>query len=480
MTTLRRKLLARGTRILDLSIMCSTLLLSMYIHSPETVPANLVGFLSFKIRVSNLILLPILLVAWIEILRFFGLYAVRRIGDRFEEWLDIIKAVTVGVLFLAALSYIFNRGHVNQPVLLSFWISCIFFTILGRTLVHTFTIRLRTHGRNLRHIVIVGSGPRAMELARRLLGRLELGYKLLGFIDDNFEVPTGMKVPKAKRLCNLHELTKFIDENIVDEVYIALPIKSYYEEIHKTVSVCEELGVICRVPSDWFEMRTARTAAFDLDGTSVLTIFTGSRNQLHHLWVKRALDVVISLILMAILMPLFVTVSLLIYMTSKGPIFFRQERVGYNKRIFRILKFRTMIENAEALQSDFEHMNEAEGPVFKIKDDPRVTKIGAWLRKTSIDESPQLLNVLFGDMSLVGPRPLPIRDVNGFNERWHKRRFSMRPGMTCLWQVLGRNNLLFDEWIKLDLEYIDHWSLLLDFKILFQTVPAVIRGVGAS
>ena len=480
MTTLRRKLLAKGTRFLDLTIMGTTLFLSIYIYSPETVPSNLVAFLSFKIRVSNLLLLPVLLIGWTEIFKFFGLYTVRRLGARFKELFDILKAVTAGVLFLSALSFIFERGNISQPALLSFWTSCTIFTILGRTLARSLMVRLRTRGRNLRHVVIVGSGPRALELARKLLGRQELGYKLLGFIDDNFEISQGIKVPKAKRLCNLNKLPQFIEDNIVDEVYIALPIKSYYEEIHNIVGMCEELGVLCRVPSDWFDMRTAKTSAFDLDGTSVLTVFTGSKNQLHHLWIKRTLDVLISSILILLLTPLFSIVALLIRLTSKGPIFFHQERMGYNKRIFKIFKFRTMVENAESLQPDIEHMNEVDGPVFKIKNDPRVTKIGMWLRKTSIDESPQLYNVLLGDMSLVGPRPLPLRDVNGFDARWHKRRFSMRPGMTCLWQVLGRNSLSFEDWMKLDLEYIDSWSLKLDLKILFQTVPAVIRGVGAS
>lgn len=480
MTTFRRKVLARGTRALDLSVMTLTFVVSMYLNSYKDMPADLVSFLSFKIRISNLLILPLLYAGWIYIFKFFGLYTVRRLGDRFKEWFDILKAVTVGVFFIAALSLIFERGNVNQSVLLTFWGLCTVFTISFRTIVRVIIVRLRTHGRNLRHVVIVGSGPRALELARRLLGRPELGYKLLGFIDDNFEVSKGLKVPKAKRLCGLEELPRFVEENIVDEVYIALPIKSYYTEIHNSVKICEELGVICRVPSDWFELRTARTAAFDLDGTSVLTLFTGSKNQIRHLWVKRALDIVISSTLIFLLTPLFIVVAVLIRMTSKGSVFFRQERVGYNKRVFNILKFRTMVENAESLISDLEGMNEVDGPVFKIKNDPRLTKIGSWLRKTSIDESPQLFNVFLGDMSLVGPRPLPIRDVNGFDERWHKRRFSMRPGITCLWQVLGRNNVPFDEWMKLDLEYIDHWSLLLDLKILFRTVPAVIRGVGAS
>jgi len=172
-------------------------------------------------------------------------------------------------------------------------------------------------------------------------------------------------------------------------------------------------------------------------------------------------------------------IALIIKLTSSGPVLFLQKRVGYNKRVFRLLKFRTMVKDAEVLQAEYEHLNEVDGPIFKIKDDPRTTKVGKFLRKTSLDELPQLFNVLMGDMSLVGPRPLPIRDVNLFEAHWHKRRFSVRPGMTGLWQINGRNKAEFDKLIKYDLEYIDNWSPWLDMNIMLKTVPAVMEGDGA-
>jgi lipopolysaccharide/colanic/teichoic acid biosynthesis glycosyltransferase len=167
-------------------------------------------------------------------------------------------------------------------------------------------------------------------------------------------------------------------------------------------------------------------------------------------------------------------------LTSAGPVFFVQERVGINKRRFKVLKFRTMVVDAERRQQTLETLNEATGPVFKIRNDPRITPLGKFLRKTSIDELPQLCNVLNGDMSLVGPRPLPVRDYNGFSQDWHRRRFSVRPGITCLWQVNGRSRLPFEKWMELDMEYIDRWSLWLDLKILVKTVPAVLKGSGAA
>jgi lipopolysaccharide/colanic/teichoic acid biosynthesis glycosyltransferase len=184
--------------------------------------------------------------------------------------------------------------------------------------------------------------------------------------------------------------------------------------------------------------------------------------------------------LLVLLAPFLVVVALLIKLSSEGPIVFRQERLGLNKRKFSIFKFRTMVRNAEQMIADLEHQNEVSGPVFKIKNDPRITPIGRILRRTSIDELTQLFNVLKGDMSLVGPRPLPVRDYKGFSEDWQRRRFSVRPGITCLWQVNGRSSLPFEQWMKLDLQYMDEWSLWLDIKILARTIPAVLKGSGAA
>jgi lipopolysaccharide/colanic/teichoic acid biosynthesis glycosyltransferase len=192
------------------------------------------------------------------------------------------------------------------------------------------------------------------------------------------------------------------------------------------------------------------------------------------------LDLLISFVLVLVLAPLLVAVAIAIKVTSPGTVLFLQERVGLNRRRFRIYKFRTMVPDAERLMPSLVSMNEASGPVFKIRDDPRITPIGRLLRRSSIDELPQLFNVLKGEMSLVGPRPLPVRDYQGFNEDWQRRRFSVKPGITCLWQVNGRSAISFEQWMLLDLQYMDEWSLWLDIKILARTVPAVMRGSGAA
>jgi exopolysaccharide biosynthesis polyprenyl glycosylphosphotransferase len=195
--------------------------------------------------------------------------------------------------------------------------------------------------------------------------------------------------------------------------------------------------------------------------------------------VKRLLDVAVAAGVLIVGAPLFVLVALAIRLDSRGSVLFVQRRVGLNKRTFSLVKFRTMCTDAERRQATLEGLNEANGPVFKIANDPRVTRVGRFLRRTSIDELPQLWNVLRGDMSLVGPRPLPLRDVSRFNEALQRKRFSVKPGLTCLWQVSGRSGIGFGEWLRLDLWYIDNWSLALDLKLLVQTVPAVLRGTGA-
>jgi exopolysaccharide biosynthesis polyprenyl glycosylphosphotransferase len=227
-----------------------------------------------------------------------------------------------------------------------------------------------------------------------------------------------------------------------------------------------------------FKLQVARSHVDELGGTPILTISSGPPDD-WQLLVKRILDIVGSAVSLLLLTPLFIAVAVLIKLDSPGPVFYTQVRVGLNKRRFTLLKFRTMTDGAEHAQALLEHLNEADGPVFKMKDDPRITRIGKYLRGYSIDELPQLFNVLRGDMSLVGPRPLPVRDIERINTESHKRRLSIKPGITCVWQANGRSNIGFDEWVRMDLEYIDHWSLWLDLKILLQTIPAVFKRAGA-
>jgi exopolysaccharide biosynthesis polyprenyl glycosylphosphotransferase len=258
-----------------------------------------------------------------------------------------------------------------------------------------------------------------------------------------------------------------------------LPLRSFYERAAEIAKLTEHHGILLRFDTDIFDLKLARTRTEVMDRASQIMANT-SGIDVRQLLLKRMLDVVGSLALLILLAPLFLVVAVLIKLTSPGPVFFAQQRVGLNKRHFTMFKFRTMVPTAEAVQESLLHLNEMTGPVFKIKNDPRITPLGRVLRRTSIDELPQLFNVLKGDMSLVGPRAMSVRDYQFFSEDWQRRRFSVPPGITCLWQIQGRNSVPFEQWMVLDMEYIDGWSLWLDLKILALTIPAVFRGSGAA
>jgi exopolysaccharide biosynthesis polyprenyl glycosylphosphotransferase len=244
-------------------------------------------------------------------------------------------------------------------------------------------------------------------------------------------------------------------------------------------ALCEQQGIIMRFDSDLFNLKIARPRT---------TVFGGEEPQLaqsvalkgHAFFLKRAIDIIVSTVVLVVFAPLLLAVALLIRFTSPGPILFGQVRLGFNKRRFTMYKFRSMVPDAERIQEELLHLNEMSGPVFKMRNDPRVTPMGRILRKTSLDELPQLFNVLKGEMSLVGPRALSVRDYQLFNEDWQRRRFSVPPGITCLWQIHGRNSIPFERWMELDMQYIDKWSLWLDLKILARTIPAVLKGSGAA
>ena len=276
----------------------------------------------------------------------------------------------------------------------------------------------------------------------------------------------------------ISELKDMLDAEPVDEVFISLPRDKYGSMIETIVQLCEEQGIIVRVQPEMFNLKIAKWQVDMLDGIPMVTIRSGPPDS-WQLIAKRLIDICGSVVLLLGASPLLLLAAILIKLDSPGPIFFTQERVGLHKRRFKLIKFRTMADGAEQQQELLEHLNEADGPVFKIKEDPRITRLGKVLRRFSIDELPQLFNVLRGEMSLVGPRPLPVRDIERIAVQWHKRRLSMKPGVTCLWQVNGRSDVSFEHWVRMDLEYIDEWTLGLDLKILLKTIPVVLKGAGA-
>ncbi|MDZ7724661.1 MAG: sugar transferase [candidate division KSB1 bacterium] len=476
MRNLRRTVADNVLRIHDVLIMLATFMATLYIHAPEEYPANIVDFLSFKITIVNLAAAVILILIWLKLFETFGLYQRRGVMNSYKELMQLVKAIGIGTALIGAVSLLFVRKNISKDVLLYFLPLCFVITFMGRLIIKMILLHLRERGRNKRFVVFVGANRGSIELAQKIMSHKELGYKLLGFIDDE-QTETADKA-KAHTLCSLDEFGEFLNKTIVDEVYIALPIEAYYRKVKEIIEQCQEIGVTCRIPSNWFDLKTNQTDAFDLDGLPIMTLYTGSMRQMKYLWLKRLIDVAIASVLLIVCLPIFMLIFVAVKLDSRGPVLFEQKRMGYNRRKFSMLKFRTMVPGAEDMLTELEHLNETDGPVFKIKDDPRITRVGRFLRRTSLDELPQLFNVIRGDMSLVGPRPLPLRDVRGIQETWQKRRFSMRPGLTCLWQISGRNHMAFKDWMKLDLKYIDDWSIMLDFKILMKTVPVLFKCTG--
>jgi len=440
---------------------------------------SIIQFLAMRTKISNLVLFLLILLVCHAALSFCGLYGSRKHSKRRAEVVDIFKATAVTVACFVALSSVFSIRMVTVAFLAVFWVMMPVILSMIRVAARRFAAQFLTHDVNLRHLLILGTNPRAMEFARKITADKRRGYRLLGFVDDDWPGIGALKATGFPIVSDSAGLAEYLRRNVVDEVAIYLPFGSLYKTSLEVANLCRVHGIVMRFSADVFGMNDANMRAEELDGESYLTTYTESAAMWPSLF-KRVVDMAGGLITLLLVTPVLIAAALAIKMTSKGPVLFRQERVGFNKRHFTILKFRTMVAEAESLMPGLEQCNEVSGPVFKMKRDPRITPIGRILRKTSIDELPQLFNVLNGTMSLVGPRPLPIRDFERFNEDWQRRRFSVKPGMTCLWQVDGRSSISFDKWMLLDLKYMDEWSLWLDFKILARTVPAVFKGLGAA
>jgi exopolysaccharide biosynthesis polyprenyl glycosylphosphotransferase len=334
---------------------------------------------------------------------------------------------------------------------------------------------VRSRGFNFRTALLVGTGPKAAQFGDFLEGHPHWGFRVIGYLDDDGgEIALRNRWPCLGRITDMETV---LSSEVVDEVIFVIE-KGKLGEYEEALLVAERHGVRAHVSLDIFPHVLARPVLEELDGIPLLT-FTTTPSNPAELATKRAIDLVLALALFLVTLPVQMLAALAILLGSGGgPVLFRQVRCGLNGRLFTLLKFRTMEPGAEDRLTEISHLNEMTGPVFKVRRDPRLTPVGKLLRRLSIDELPQLWNVIAGNMSLVGPRPPLPEEVSRY-EPWQRRRLSMKPGLTCLWQVSGRSELDFDRWMALDLKYIDTWSPLLDLKILLKTVPAVLSGRGA-
>jgi exopolysaccharide biosynthesis polyprenyl glycosylphosphotransferase len=464
-----------GWRIADSLLAVIILTALVVVGNLGQMPGGVEEFLAIRISIKNVLLLTAFGLGWPLILSVCGLYTPARLRSGQGEAPRLLLASAIGGVLAILFPMTSQSGAVRPEHALLFALAAAPAAAALRGTVRA--VQRASRGVRRRQIVIVGSGPLAARMYQDLQADPLGGCEVVGFVDSEPHPALG-GIGGPAHLGGVAELDQILMHRVVDDVLIGLPIKSRYEEIQQSLGACARVGVPAKYPADLFRSTLGIPMADGRIATPILSLLSAPED--HRLLIKRGFDVVGAVVLLVLLSPLMLGVALLVRLTSTGPVFFAQERYGYMKRRFRMHKFRTMVVGAEQLQGALEDRNEVAGPLFKIREDPRLTVVGRFLRRSSLDELPQLWNVLTGEMSLVGPRPLPVRDVGRFAEPWLMRRFSMRPGLTCLWQIHGRSSLAIDRWITLDLQYIDTWSLTQDFVILVKTLPAVLRGVGAS
>lgn len=412
----------------------------------------------------------LLFIFWTE-----GLYNSKRKHSVFNDVYIILRGVVTGVAALYVLSLLYRAVLLSRliPAYAGATISTLLTT--SRIVEKAIESQLRKRGYGVQRVLIVGAGETGRTIMRNIVAQPELGYQVVGFVDDKPE-RGNRDLGRFKGLGNTDQIPEIIKNHNVDTVIITLPWL-YHRKILAIMSQCERLRVGVKIVPDLFQISLSQVDIDDLGGIPLI----GTKSVSIKGWnlaLKRALDVLLSSLLLVLLSPLMLLIAVLIKLDSPGPVIFKQTRIGRGGRPFTVYKFRSMHQGAELERDAVANLNEATGPLFKIRDDPRRTLLGKFLRRSSLDELPQLYNVLKGEMSLVGPRPALPCEVEQYQE-WHKKRLETWPGMTGLWQVSGRSNLSFDEMVLLDIYYVENWSLWLDLKIALRTIPTILLGTGA-
>ena len=411
---------------------------------------------------------------------FKGLYRLPRNTGWLSQLGIILSSVTTAVAMTIVITFLSTPSFYSRLIFGLAWGMIVLLVALGRLLITLWRRRRWEEGKDLERVLVVGSSGLGRQVMRNLERSPSIGYELSGYLHDAQDRPASIpddSMPvNAPLLGSLSQLPLVVAQHAIDHVIVALPFWQN-QHLRRVVEMCHQLGVPFQVVPDFHELSFDRVTIQELRGVPLL----GLRENVIRGWnyaLKRAVDVGIVIILLPIWGTLSLIIMLLIKLDSPGPVIFRQTRIGRNGRPFEFLKFRTMVCNAEALKEQLLSQNERQGAVFKMKNDPRRTRIGRWLRKMSLDELPQFLNVLRGEMSMVGPRPAVPEEVAQY-ETWQKRRLEVMPGCTGLWQVMGRSNTSFDEMVRLDIYYAEHWSVALDLRIMLLTIPAILSGRGA-
>lgn len=427
--------------------------------------------------IAHLALLPFVLLPFGLLMSRFGAYRGLRVTSFLGHSWIAVRALSISFAFLFTSLFLLKAGYVSRSFIIIFGATTLVALIVVRAgLIWWYFHRSIEKKENYSKVLVIGTGDRAQRLTQLLKQHSEWGIDVVGYLDVK-STTVGTKFQGLSVLGTVEQIGEILKSRVIDEVVVAVP-RTLITDVQEIADACEEEGIKLRLMADVFDLQVSRTQFAMLGDIPLLTFEPVAQNEAQ-LVVKRIMDLSIVLASMPLLIPVMALVALAIKLDSQGPAFFMQDRVGLRKRVFRMYKFRSMQQGSEQKLEAIEHLNEAEGPIFKIANDPRVTRVGRFLRRTSLDELPQLINVLRGQMSLVGPRPMSLRDVSLFDKGTQRKRFSVRPGLTCLWQISGRSNLPFTKWLELDLDYIDNWSLGLDLRILFKTIPVVLKGSGA-
>lgn len=472
-------LITEFQKVLDIVITASSFIAAYFIKL-YWLPKP---FKSLSTDPNYYIILLLIIICWYISFKWMGMYLSYRQKSFWDFIFTVLKSCFMGMILLTMGMYFMHIQGVSRLLLLIFMVFCTTGLILSKYVVYRTLKRIRSRGYNTRNVLIVGSKARAIDTIRSIEAHRDSGYLILGCFDVDGARVGDTVVNGHKVIGSIGGLEEFLLKNVVDELVFAMPLK-LINYADKYLAVAENLGVKVRIVPDWqinylmYQPGIARIAFENFLGVYTMSLQTTPQNE-GKLFVKTVLDYLGGMVFLIVSLPMFAVISCAIKLISKGPVFYTQERLGWNGRTFKVYKFRTMVNNADELRKELQEYNEADGPAFKIKNDPRVIPwVGTFLRKTSLDELPQLFNVLRGEMSIVGPRPPIPEEVDEYS-MWQRRRLSMKPGLTCFWQIApSRNDLSFDQWMKMDLEYIDHWSLLLDFKLLVLTFKAVLTGAG--
>jgi len=448
-----------------------------YTDFPETLPWYLAIFEKDKLPFFTYYLKASCVYVFISMifLIHFGLYRRRFYMSILDEIVGIIKASFVSNITLAALAFFYREFSFSRLTYIYLFFTSIIFLSIFRTIRRSIIRYLRKKGVDVKKVLIYGAGDAGKMLKHHIEFHTEFGFNLIGFIDDDPD-KLGQKIENLSVLGTGEDLHNILKKHDVDLIIIAMPTASR-KKMFRIISQCKESKTKFFIMPDLFDFITSKVYINRIGTVPVLEIIEEPLSPMA-LKIKRTFDFTLSLLGLIILSPLFLLIAVLIKLESEGPIIFKQKRVGKNGKVFDFYKFRSMYKDAEKRQKELEKFNITGGPTFKIPDDPRITKVGKLLRKFSLDELPQLYNVLKGDMSLVGPRPPIPSEVEKY-EPWHMQRLSVTPGISGLWQVSGRSKLSFDQMVRLDIYYIENWSLWLDIKILLKTIPIVLFGSGA-